>query len=105
MKLLTKEILKALPGIGSMSEMKSEDVKVPLKLFNPCGSQSWFITEYNPETREAFGYVTGMETDELGYINMDELEALRLPFGLTIERDRHWNMGSTLAQVMAKMEQ
>jgi hypothetical protein len=102
MKLLTKEILKALPAIGATSEMSAENVKVPLKLFNPCGAQSWFITEYNAETREAFGYVTGMGNDELGYISMEEVETVRLPFGLKIERDMHWDMSNTLAQVMAE---
>ena len=27
---------------------------------------------------------------ELGYVSLDELEALRLPFGLRIERDPHF---------------
>ena len=101
MKLLTKEILAALPVLRATSEMSAENVKVPLKLFNPCGAQSWFITEYDPETREAFGYVTGMGSDELGYISMNEVESVRLPFGLKIERDMHWDMNNTLAQVMA----
>lgn len=102
MVIFTKEILKALPTIGATAQLKSTDVKVPLKLFNPCGSQSWFITEYDPTTQEAFGYVTGMGFDELGYIDMNELLTLRLPLGMKIERDIHWNMNNTLEQVINK---
>jgi len=102
MKLFTKEILDKLPKLGATNELDAQDVKVPLKLFNPCGSQSWFITEYDPDEKLAFGYVTGMYEDELGYISIRELEELTLPFGLSIERDIHWNMNNTLKEVMEK---
>ena len=100
MKILTKEILKKLPKLYANEEKEAKDIKVPLKLFNPCGSQSWFITEYDPDTGEAFGYVTGMGCDELGYISIPELLEVKLPFGLRIERDMHWNSNNTLQQVM-----
>ena len=29
--------------------------------------------------------------DELGYVSLKELEEVRLPFGLTIERDLYWS--------------
>jgi len=47
MKILTKAILNKLPRIGSTSEMDSKDVKVPLKIFNPYGNGTWYITEFN----------------------------------------------------------
>jgi len=102
MKLLTKGILKKLPAIRATEHSKPEDIKVPLKLFNPCGSESWFITEYDPETKEGFGYVTGHGHDELGYISIASLEIIRLPYGLKIERDRHWDPNTTLREVMNK---
>jgi len=100
MKLFTKEILKALPKMNETSELSSEEIKVPLKLFNPCGSGTWYITEYDPERNEAYGYVTGLGYDELGYISITELESVKLRFGLKIERDMHWNMKTTLKEVM-----
>ena len=101
MMLITKEIANKLPTLYSNEEATSNDVKVPLKLFNPCGAQTWFITEMDPETGLMFGYVTGMGFDELGYVDLNELKAVRLPLGLTIERDRHWDSNNTLAQVMS----
>ena len=60
-----------------------------VKLFDPTGSWTWFISEYDPETRRAFGRIHGQE-DEYGYIDMAELVAYRGQFGLPIERDLHW---------------
>lgn len=100
MKVLTAAILKALPPIGTTGNMRAEAIRVPLKVFNPGGSQSWFITEYDPATGEAFGYVTGMGTDELGYVDMNELLTVKGRFGLPMERDRSWDPKTTLAEVM-----
>jgi hypothetical protein len=38
---------------------------------------------------------------ELGYFSLDELESVRGPFGLKIERDLYWKP-KTLREVMAK---
>jgi hypothetical protein len=32
----------------------------------------------------------GMGFPELGYVSLNEMKAVRLPFGLGIERDLHW---------------
>ena len=102
MKLFTKALLKKLPRIGDTGEKDSSNIKVPVKFFNPCGSQTWYITEYNEEEKLAFGYVTGMQVDELGYISIKELEALQLPYGLKIEREYCWDSNNTLKSVMDK---
>lgn len=104
MKLITKAIAAQLPALYANEDKKAEDVKVPLKLFNPAGAGSWFITEYNPEDELAFGFVDlghGPGCAELGYISIEELRSVKLPFGLSIERDLHWNPNTTLAEVMA----
>jgi len=101
MKLFTKEILAKLPPIGSTSEMEAKDIKVPLKLFGG-GACSWYITEYDPDTKEAFGFVNLGDPvcAELGYISITELEAIKFPpFGLSIERDMHFG-DHTLEEVM-----
>ena len=60
-----------------------------VKLFDPTGSWTWYISEYDPKSRVAFGRVHGQD-DEYGYINMAELVDYRGQFGLPIERDLHW---------------
>ena len=98
--ILTKGILKLLPKLKVMANLDADKVLVPLKVFNPTGGQTWFITELNPDTLEAFGYVTGMGEAELGYIDMNELLKFRGRMGLPLERDIHWDPRTTLAQVM-----
>ena len=57
-----------------------------LKFFTPDSSWTWYLTEYDPEERLAFGLVIGHER-ELGYFSFTELEQLRGPMGLPVERD------------------
>lgn len=90
MKLLTLEFIETMKNNPLYSQEKEKDPMVVAKFFNPCGSQTWYITEYSPEEKIAFGYVTGMGFDEFGYISIEELEGIKLPFGLTIERDCHF---------------
>ena len=73
-----------VPAIGA------EATIARIKLFDPTGGWTWYISEYDPETREAFGLVDGFEK-ELGYFNMEEIVNLRGRFGLPIERDLHWH--------------
>lgn len=102
MKLLTKGILAKLPLLYKNDGKKPNEIKVPLKLFNPCGSQRWYFTEYDPETKIGYCYVTGMAVDELGYTSIEELENIKLSFGLGIERDLHWNSNTTLQDIIDK---
>lgn len=48
-----------------------------------------------------FGLVDGLET-ELGYFTLSELEALRGPWGLKVERDLHFGR-TTLAQIRYRL--
>jgi len=103
MKLITKEIAKSLPALYANENLSADQVKVPLKLFNPTGPGTWYVTEYDPSEELGFGYVDlgmGPGCAELGYISIAELRSLRLPLGLTIERDLHWNPETTLKAVM-----
>lgn len=88
MKLLTKEIEARLPAIGSQED--NPDPMVQVKFFNPTGGGTWYGIEYDPENRLFFGYVTGLVEDELGYFSLDELENVKLRFGLGIERDLYF---------------
>ena len=60
-----------------------------VKLFNPTGIGTWYLTEYDPTTRTAYGLCVLQEA-ELGYVSMEELVNFRGQFGLPIERDLNW---------------
>jgi hypothetical protein len=89
MKLLTKHLEARFAQIGRQEN--DPDPIVVAKFFNPTGAGTWYATEYNPETRTFFGYVSifGDWNDEWGSFSLDELGEYRGRFGLGIERDQH----------------
>ena len=90
MQLLTKELLKRFAKVGSQEEV--HDPVVIAKFFNPNGAGTWYATEYDPEKKEFFGYVSifGDWNDEWGSFALSELENYRGKFGLGIERDLYF---------------
>ena len=90
MKLLTQEIRKKLPQLYEQ-ESKGGDAIVYVKFFFPVGSWSWFATEGSEEEDDFifFGLVDGHEK-ELGYFSLNELQSVKGPLGLPIERDLYW---------------
>src|SRR3546814_13302937 len=59
-----------------------------VKLFNPVGAATWLATELDADNDTLFGLADlGFGCPELGSFSLDEIAALRLPFGLFIERD------------------
>lgn len=90
MKLLTKGIVAKFKKHPFLSQYgKGLDAKVLVKYFNPCGSGTWLITEAEQQPDgdwKLFGYCHIFEW-EWGYLMLSELENMRLPMGLTIERD------------------
>lgn len=67
------------------------DSKVVCKLFNPTGLGTWYLTEYNPETKTAFGLAV-LHEKEFGYIDIPELLEFKGLMGLGIERDLYFPM-------------
>jgi hypothetical protein len=97
MKLLTKEIEKKLRH-NSKHFDSDKDLKPTVKYFNPCGSGTWLITELDEDGR-MFGLCDlGMGSPELGYVMLDELQTLKLPFGLGIERDLLFEADKTISK-------
>jgi len=90
MKLMTKTLEKRFARIGSQES--ADDPLIVAKFFNPCGAGMWYATAYRPEQKEFYGYVSifGDECDEWGFFSLEELESVRVAFGLGIERDLYW---------------
>lgn len=89
MKLLTKSLEVAFRMKGNQDGKK--DPIVIAKYFFPAGGATWFATEYFPEDRVFFGFVTlsGLKDDhnnEWGYFSLDEFETTTVR-GLKVERD------------------
>lgn len=59
-----------------------------LKLFNPTGPGTWLITEIGDDGDTLFGLCDlDMGFPELGSVSLVEITSVKLPLGLTIERD------------------
>ena len=88
-KLITKTA--NLPPLYANEKVKDPMVRV--KLFTPWTGWTWLLTEYDPHQNLAFGFCynrAAPDCAELGYISITELEAVRGPAGLRIEREIHW---------------
>ena len=85
LELLTAELRERLLANGR--EPGQDHVPI-VKLFNPAGPATWLVTELDSDGDTLFGLADlGMGCPELGSFSLAELAALRLPFGLRIERD------------------
>ena len=92
MQLLTDKIKKALPSLYSTEDIPCEDKQVVVKFFNPLGSQTWEIVEGSyQEDMDTWLLVgkcdLGFGGAEWGYVTLAELESIKLPMGMGIERD------------------
>jgi hypothetical protein len=90
MELLTPDLCAALlANAGAHATGAAPHDPAPvLKLFNPLGPATWLATELDMHGDTLFGLADlGFGCPELGYFSLSEIAALRLPFGLGIERD------------------
>ena len=94
--LLTKSIRGKLPPLYSQEEVK--DPIVHVKFFTPWSNWTWYATEFDGKDT-FFGWVVGFEK-EFGYFSLSEMQAVRGPVGLKIERDMYFKP-KPLSQVMA----
>ena len=60
-----------------------------VKLFNPVGWGTWYLSELDPDTNIAWG-VCSITNAEYGSVSIDEIEETTLAMGLKIERDKFW---------------
>jgi len=86
MELLTQELRQQLPPLYSQEAVA--DPLVICKFFTPDAQWTWYALEFDGED-VFFGWVVGFE-QELGYFWLSELESVRGPLGLQIERDVHF---------------
>jgi hypothetical protein len=104
MKLLTEDQHRHLLENGkvnaalSAKDRDTEDFEPVVKLFCPWGGATWLLTELDPEQPDiAFGLCDlGQGFPELGRVSLTELESVRGPGGLHVERDLFFKPDKTL---------
>lgn len=87
MLLLTQDQRARLIANG---QSRGDHVPV-VKFFNPVGSGTWLFSELDEDGDTLFGLCDlGFGCPEMGSASLAEIAAVRLPFGLAIERDLHF---------------
>lgn len=103
---LIPETLRATLLANGARTAAGEDIDPApvVKLFTPDAGATWLLTELDPDNSSiAFGLCDlGMGCPELGYVDLDEISAVRGPLGLPVERDEHYAETSRLS-VLAKL--
>ena len=98
-KLLTEELRKQLPPLYSQEDKGGRAVAY-VKFFTPDSNWTWWGLEFDGEDT-FFGLVEG-HVKELGYFSLRELEHVRGPLGLPIERDLCWQP-KTLGEIAPEL--
>jgi Protein of unknown function (DUF2958) len=80
------------------------DLKPVVKLFTPWSGCTWLLSELDPDAPDiAFGLCDlGMGCPELGNVSLTEIESVRGPGGLRIERDEFFTATDTLSTYAAE---
>lgn len=74
--LMTDEMLKRVPELYAQEDVALADKEVHAAYIIPFRSNwTWYMTEYDRESGDAFGLVLGIEP-EWGYFNLEELKEL-----------------------------
>lgn len=83
-----------------------DDIDPPpvIKLFTPDAGATWLLTEIDPDDEDlAFGLCDlGLSMPELGYVRFSDLDTLRGPLGLRVERDKHFRPDQPLSIYTAR---
>lgn len=95
MRLITDQLAKTLPTVGSTSDKSAKDIVIGAKLFALGSAATWLVAEYDAENNLIFGYADlfGQGTAggaEWGYTSLDELGSLRYMGIPRVERDIHF---------------
>lgn len=87
MTLFDAALRSEIPPLYSTEH--DDDPVVHAKLFTPWSGWTWYVTEFDGEDL-CFGWVVG-QTAELGYFRLSELESVRGPGGVRVERETHFS--------------
>ena len=102
MRLLTDEIRQQFRKYPLYSqESRGINSTVIVKYFNPVGSGTWLITEAEEQEDGdwllcGYCHISGWEW---GYVSVNELQALKLSSGLTVERDLYIPYNATVKEL------
>ena len=87
-KFLTQALRAKLPPLYATEATPMAEKLAVVKFFTPDSNWTWYGVEFDGKDT-FFGLVDGFER-EYGYFSLSELESVRGPLGLRIERDLYF---------------
>ncbi len=78
-----------MPALYGTEEVPLDERVIHLHYF--VGRCDWWLVEYDPKERQAFGYAClgDPHMAEWGYVDLTELERIQVD-QVVVERDLHW---------------
>tara|TARA_R110002051_G_scaffold314950_7_gene392721 strand:- start:5381 stop:6037 length:657 start_codon:yes stop_codon:yes gene_type:complete len=98
--------MKKWPELYATERVPVAEKTIVAHYFGPAGD--WYIAEADPETGMAFGYsrlTSQPGTAEWGYINLPELEELRVGIWVGAERELAHNPKSLAKDIIAELKE
>lgn len=96
--LLPWELRTHLRRNADLSAIAENDHRPVVKFFTPDASATWLFTELAADEDTLFGLCDlGHGSPELGYASLSEIQALRGPHRLLVERDRNFRADKPLS--------
>lgn len=102
MNLLDQDTINSLPALYSTEDTPCAEKQIVAKFFNPMGAGTWYIAEGSKQEDGDwlfFGYADLGYGGEWGYVTLSELQSVKLPFGLGIERDIYFSPKTLSSEV------
>jgi hypothetical protein len=100
--LLTHELRTHLRRNADISAQREHDHKPVVKFFTPDAQATWLFTELAPDNDTLYGLCDlGHGLPEIGYASLAEIQALRGPLRLLVERDRSFRATKPLSAYAA----
>lgn len=102
--MIPRVLFNELVGNGIVTASGEElDFHPVVKIFDPYGSAVWLLTEVDPaDPKQAFGLCDlGFGSPEVGYVDLDELAAIRTDFHQPLKVDRDFRPNKRLSEYAA----
>lgn len=97
--LLTHALRTHLHRNADLSAQRECDHRPIVKFFTPDAQATWLFTELAPDGDTLFGLCDlGHGSPELGNASLAEIQAIRGPLRLLVERDRHFRADRPLSE-------
>src|SRR5580765_4760221 len=87
-RLLTERLRAQLPPLDATQATPIAERLAVVKLYTPDSHWTWYVVEFDGDD-VFYGLVDGIDR-EYGYFSLSEIESIRGPLGLPMERDAYF---------------